>query len=99
MISPKSTLSCKEADRRAGEGHSGAQEKLSEAECSKARWSGLLYSQKVHACSVAQSCLTFCDPEDCSLPHSSVHGIFQARILECCHLLHWQVDSLPLSHL
>ena len=40
MISPKSTLSCKEADRRAGEGHSGAQEKLSEAECSKARWSG-----------------------------------------------------------
>ena len=31
---------------------------------------------------VAQSCLTFCDPMNCSLPGSSVHGIFQARILE-----------------
>ena len=31
---------------------------------------------------VAQSCLTLCDPMDCSLPGSTVHGIFQARILE-----------------
>ena len=31
---------------------------------------------------VAQSCLTLCDLMDCSLPGSSVHGIFQARILE-----------------
>ena len=31
---------------------------------------------------VIKSCLTFCDPMDCSLPGSSVHGIFQARILE-----------------
>ena len=31
---------------------------------------------------VAQSCLTLCDPVDCSLPGSSVHGILQARILE-----------------
>ena len=31
---------------------------------------------------VAQSCLTLCDPMDCSPPGSSVHGIFQARILE-----------------
>ena len=31
---------------------------------------------------VAQSCLTLCDPMDCSLPGSSVHGILQARILE-----------------
>ena len=31
---------------------------------------------------VAQSCPTFCDPMDCSLPVSSVHGIFQARVLE-----------------
>ena len=29
-----------------------------------------------------QSCLTLCDPRDCSLPGSSVHGILQARILE-----------------
>ena len=33
-------------------------------------------------CSVAQSWLTFWDPMDCSLPGSSIHGIFQARILE-----------------
>ena len=31
---------------------------------------------------VAQSCLTPTDPIDCSLPGSSVHGIFQARVLE-----------------
>ena len=31
---------------------------------------------------VAQLCLTLCDPTDCSLPGSSVHGIFQARVLE-----------------
>ena len=31
---------------------------------------------------VAQSCRTLCDPMDCSLPGSSVHGISQARVLE-----------------
>ena len=31
---------------------------------------------------VAQSCLTLSNPLDCSLPGSSVHGIFQARVLE-----------------
>ena len=31
---------------------------------------------------IAQSCLTLCDPMDCSLPGSSVDGIFQARVLE-----------------
>ena len=31
---------------------------------------------------VAQSCPNFCHPMDCSLPGYSVHGIFQARILE-----------------
>ena len=33
-------------------------------------------------CSITQSCLTFCNPFDLSLPGSSVHGIFQARTLE-----------------
>ena len=95
---------------------------------------------------VAQLCLTLCYPMDCSLPGSSVHGIFQAIVLQwiaiscpillgrhelqptrllCpsdfpgkntevgCHfflqgifptqesnscLLHWQADTLPLSH-
>jgi len=31
---------------------------------------------------VAQSCPTLCDPMDCSLPGSSIHGILQARVLE-----------------
>ena len=31
---------------------------------------------------VAQSCLTPSDPMNCSLPGSSIHGIFQARVLE-----------------
>ena len=31
---------------------------------------------------VAQSCLTLLDPMDCSPPGSSIHGIFQARVLE-----------------
>ena len=31
---------------------------------------------------VSQSCPTLSDPIDCSLPGSSVHGIFQARVLE-----------------
>ena len=69
-------------------------------------------------CAVTQPHLTLCNPMDCSPPSSSVHGIFQARILEwvaisysrgiflnqgpksrLLGLLHWQVDSLPLSHL
>ena len=34
------------------------------------------------ASDVTQSCLTLWDPMDCSLPRSSIHGIFQARVLE-----------------
>ena len=43
----------------------------------------LLQCMKVKSESeVAQSCLTLSDPMDCSLPGFSVHGIFQARVLE-----------------
>ena len=43
----------------------------------------LLQCMKVKSESeVAQSCPTLSDPMDCSLPGSSVHGIFQARVLE-----------------
>ena len=43
----------------------------------------LLQRMKVKSESeVVQSCLTLCDPMDCSLPGSSIHGIFQARVLE-----------------
>ena len=43
----------------------------------------LLQCMKVKSESeVAQSCPTLSDPMDCGLPGSSVHGIFQARVLE-----------------
>ena len=51
---------------------------------------------------VSQSCPTLCDPMDCSLPGSSVHGILQARILQGIpdpgiepKSLTWQAESLP----
>ena len=49
-------------------------------------WNGLPFPSrcmKVKSESeVAQSCLTLHDPMDCSLPGSSIHGTFQARVLE-----------------
>ena len=43
----------------------------------------LLQCRKVKSESeIAQSCPTLCDPMDCRLPGSSIHGIFQARVLE-----------------
>ena len=45
-------------------------------------WSGLLFPSPMRESEVTQSCLTLCDPMDCSPPGSSVPGIFQARVLE-----------------
>ena len=42
---------------------------------------------------VAQSCPTLSDPMDCSLPGTSIHGIFQARVLE------WGAISFSSSYL
>ena len=42
---------------------------------------------------VAQLCLILSDPIDCSLPGSSVHGIFQARVLE------WIAVASPMATL
>ena len=63
---------------------------------------------------VTQSCLTLCNPMNCSLPDSSVHGILQARILKWVALpfargssqprnwtrgfLHWRQILYSLSH-
>ena len=44
---------------------------------------------------VTQSCPTLCDPMDCSLPGSSVHGIFQARILEWVAISFSRRSSIP----
>ena len=41
-----------------------------------------IFRGNMYVCSIAQSCLTLCDPMDCSSPGSSVHGIIQASILE-----------------
>ena len=49
-------------------------------------WSGLPFPSPMHESEseseVAQSCVTLSDPMDCSLSGSSVHGIFQAKVLE-----------------
>ena len=44
--------------------------------------SGRIAAAAAAAAKSRQSCLTLSDPIDCSLPGSSVHGIFQARVLE-----------------
>ena len=44
---------------------------------------------------VAQSCPTLCDPIDCSLPGSSVHGISQARVLELIAISFSRGSSQP----
>ena len=44
---------------------------------------------------VAQSCQTLCDPMDCSLPGSSVHGILQARILKWVAISYSRGSSRP----
>ena len=48
-----------------------------------------------HVVKVAQSCLTLCDPMDCSLPGSSFHGIFQARILKWVAISFSRISSWP----
>ena len=56
-------------------------------------WS--IYLFYLWVCAIAQSCLTLCSPMDCSLPGFSVHGIFQARILEWFAISSSQVSSWP----
>ena len=46
---------------------------------------------------VTQSCLTLCDPMECSLPGSSVHGIFQARILEWVAIKALKIKRQPVK--
>ena len=46
-------------------------------------------------CLVFKSCLTLCDPMDCSPPGSSVHGILQAGILESVAILFSRGSSRP----
>ena len=47
---------------------------------------------------VAQSCPTLSDPMDCSLSGSSIHGIFQARVLEWGAIAFSDKDVLDLVY-
>ena len=69
-------------------------------------WSGLPFPSPVHKSEseVAQSCLILSDSMDCSLPGSSVHGIFQARVLEWVAISFsrgssWSRDQTRVSHI
>ena len=64
-------------DRRQGDGDGGT---------------GILGLTYIH-CAVVQSCLILCDPMDCSPPGSSVHAIFQARILAWVAISHSRVGQ------
>ena len=72
----------------------------------------VIYWKDIVCAKLCQSCLTLCNPMDCSPPGYSVHGILQARILQwvaisssrgifliqhLLYLLHWQMSSLPLA--
>ena len=73
----------------------------------------LLQMDYCYCCLVDKSCPTLMQPMDWRLPGSSVHGISEARMLECVAIYfskgsfqckdqtfvsYWQADSLPLSH-
>ena len=51
----------------------------------------------VCVCEVTQSCPTLCDPMDCSLLGSSLHGILQARVLEWVAISFSRGSSRPMD--
>ena len=62
-------------------------------------WSGLSFPSPMRESEVAQSCPTPSDPMDCSLPGSSIHGVFQARVLEWGAIAFSEVNAIfPFTH-
>ena len=66
-------------------------------------WTLILVKMRMKWSEVAQLCLTLCGPVDCSLPGSSVHGVFQARVLEWVAISFsrgssWPRDRTRVSH-
>ena len=59
------------------------------------QWRNNSRKNKENESEVNQSCPTLCDPMDCSPPGSSIHGIFQARILEWVAILFSRGSSQP----
>ena len=63
--------------------------------------SEFIFNPNSHRCVCAkslQSCLTLCNPMDCSLPGSPVHGILQARILEWVAISFSRGSSWPKTY-
>ena len=61
---------------------------------------GVHFSVCIHMCLVTQSCPNLCNPMDCSLPGSSIHGIILARILEwiACSFSRGSSQSCDWTH-
>ena len=61
----------------------------------------LLFRKVKSESEVTRSCPTLSDPMKCSLPGSSVHGIFQARVLEwgaaAFSITSWQIDGKTME--
>ena len=57
-----------------------------------------LWPRKGKRSEVAQSCPTLCNPMDCSLPGFSVHGIFQAIVMEWIAKGKWLVNIFSFQH-
>ena len=55
------------------------------------------FDRKKSESEVAQSCPTLGDPMDCSLQHSSIHEIFQARVLEWVAISFSRAEDHPNS--
>ena len=60
-------------------------------------WNRIKYGKVSCSCLATKLCLTLCDPMDCGPPVSSLHGIFQVRILEWVATSFWEKDPHPLA--
>ena len=62
--------------------HGVAKSRTRLSDWTELNWTNFYWKLNIIQYTSAQSCPTVCDPMDCSLPGFSVHGVFQARILE-----------------
>ena len=63
--------------------------------CTHLSWLSIFKPKGQSVSEVAQSCPTLCNPTDCSLPGSSIHGIFQVRVLEWVSISFSRGSSRP----
>ena len=60
-------------------------------------WNRIKYGKGSCSCLATKLCLTLCDPMDCGPPVSSLHGIFQVKILEWVAISFSEKDPHPLA--